>query len=162
MNYIRMVKAAKESGKVSDKQMWASVESVSDLLDCVKESHPDKYWTFMRGQAGIMNGGHYDQAWAEWDTSQISYTDKDGKAHKGAYWTCEQTEEATRGMAFPSGTTKWDVFVALNSFFADTCKVLTSEQIVKAAYQFYFADEDFGNGKGSKIWHYMQMVHERK
>ena len=104
-----------------------------------------------------MNGCHYDREWAEYDVSQITYTDKEGKKHTGAYWTCEQVEEATKAMSFPSGTTKWDKFVAFNSFRADTCKVLTEEQVLKAAYQFYFADEDFA--AKNKIWHYMEMVH---
>lgn len=161
MNYKEMVKAAKASGKVTEKQMWESVESVSNLMDCVKDAHPDMYWAFMREQVGIMNGGHYDEQFAMYDVSMIEYTDKDGKAHKGAYWTCEQTEEATRGMTFPSSTTKWDVFVGLNSFYADTCKALTSEQIIKAAYQYFFADEDWDKTRGSKIWCYMNMVHSK-
>lgn len=96
---------------------------------------------------------------AVFDVSQIAYTDKEGKKHTGAYWTCEQVEEATKAMSFPSGTTKWDKFVAFNSFFADTCKVLTEEQTLKTAYQFYFADEDFPKERGAKIWLYMAMVH---
>ena len=152
-----MMKAAKKNGTFAEKQMWDSVESVSELLDDIKDSHPERYWQFLREQAGIMNGCHYDREWAEYDVSQITYTDKEGKKHTGAYWTCEQVEEATKAMSFPSGTTKWDKFVAFNSFRADTCKVLTEEQVLKAAYQFYFADEDFA--AKNKIWHYMEMVH---
>lgn len=157
MNYQEMVKAAQKSGKTTEKQMWQSIENVSDLLCGIKDSHPDLYWSFMRKQAGIMMGCHYDKEWADYDVSQIAYTDKEGKKRTGAYWTCEQIEEATKGMNFPSGTTKWDVYVAMNSFHADTCKVLTDEQILKAAYQFYFADEDFP--ANTKIWKYMAMAH---
>lgn len=159
MNYLDMMKAAKKNGTFAEKQMWDSVESVSELLDNIKDSHPERYWQFLREQAGIMNGCHYDKAWANWDVSQIVYTDRDGKKHTGAYWTPEQVEEATKAMSFPSGTTKYDKFVAFNSFRADTCKVLTDEQVLKAAYQFYFADEDFPKERGAKIWLYMAMVH---
>lgn len=158
MNYYDMVKAAQTSGNFTEKQMWKSIDSVSDLLCEIKDAHPELYWHFMREQAGIMNGGHYDKVWADYDVSQIAYTDKEGKKHTGAYWTCEQIEEATKGMTFPSGTTKWDRFVAFNVFWSDTCKVLTDEQILKAAYQFYFADEDFE--AKNKIWCYMKMVHQ--
>lgn len=157
MNYQEMVKTAQKSGKTTEKQMWQSIESVSDLLCDIKDAHPDLYWRFMREQAGIMMGCHYDKEWADYDVSQIAYTDKEGKKHTGAYWTCEQIEEVTKAMSFPSGTTKYDRFVAFNSFHADTCKVLTDEQILKAAYQFYFADEDFP--VNTKIWKYMAMVH---
>lgn len=161
MNYLDMVKSAQKGGKTTEKQMWESIESVSDLLCDIKDAHPDLYWKFMRKQAGIMNGCHYDKEWADYDVSQIEYTDKDGKAHKGAYWTCEQIEEATKGMTFQNGTTKWDKFVAFNSFWADTCKALDTEQIIKSAYQFYFADEDFPKERGAKIWCYMKMVHSK-
>lgn len=161
MNYLDMVKSAQNGGHFTEKEMWKSVGSVSELLDEIKDSHKDLYWQFMREQAGIMNGGHYDKIWADYDVSQIEYTDKEGKSHTGAYWTCEQIEEATKGMAFPSGVTKYDKFVAFNSFWADTCKVLTDEQIIKAGYQFYFADEDFPKEHVAKIWCYMKMVHSK-
>lgn len=155
-----MVKAAKKNGTFAEKQMWDSVESVSELLDDIKESLPRRYWQFVREQYGIMNNCHYaDKEFAEWDISQIAYTDREGKKHTGAYWTCEQIEEATKAMSFPSGTTRYDKWVAFNSFWADTCKVLTEEQVLKAAYQFYFADEDFPKERGAKIWLYMAMVH---
>lgn len=158
MTYLEIVKAAKRSGTFAEKQMWDSVESVSDLLADIKDSHPERYWQFIREQYGIMNNCHYaDKEFADWDVSQIAYTDKEGKKRTGAYWTSEQVEEATKGMTFPSGTTKYDKFVAFNVFWSDTCKVLTEEQILKAAYQFYFADEDFA--AKNKIWHYMAMVH---
>lgn len=64
-------------------------------------------------------------------------------------------------MTFPSWTTKFDVFVAMNSFYADTCKALTSEHIIKAAYQYFFADEDWDKTRGSKICCYMKMVHSK-
>lgn len=158
MTYLEIVKAAKKSGTFAEKQMWDSVESVSDLLADIKDSHPERYWQFIREQYGIMNNCHYaDKEFADWDVSQIAYTDMEGKKRTGAYWTCEQVEEATKGMTFPSGTTKYDKFVAFNVFWSDTCKVLTEEQILKAAYQFYFADEDFA--AKNKIWNYMAMVH---
>lgn len=160
MKYLEMVKAAKKNGTFAEKQMWDSVESVSELLDDIKDSHPERYWQFIREQYGIMNNCHYaDKEFADWDVSQIAYTDKEGKKRTGAYWTCEQVEEATKGMTFPSGTTKYDKFVAFNVFWSDTCKVLTEEQILKAAYQFYFADEDWPKERGSKVWAYMAMVH---
>lgn len=158
MNYWDMVKAAQNGGHFTEKQMWQSVGSISELLDDIKDAHPDLYWQFMREQAGIMNGGHYDKVWADYDVSQIEYTDKDGKAHTGAYWTCEQIEEATKGMAFPSGVTKWDKFVAFNLAKSDFCKRFDDEQILKIGYLFFFADEDWdANGKGSatKVWEYI-------
>lgn len=160
MDYKKMIENARKTGIWSEKIMLDSVDSIAGLLECVKKADKDAYWRFIREQYGIMNNCHYaDKEFAEWDAAQIVYTDKEGKKHTGAYWTCEQIEEATKAMSFPSGTTKWDKFVAFNSFRADTCKVLTEEQVIKAAFQFYFADEDFPKERGSKVWAYMAMVH---
>ncbi len=159
MKYLEMVKAAKKNGTFAEKQMWDSVESVSELLDDIKESHPDLYWRFIREQYGIMNNCHYaDKEFAEYDVSQIAYSDKEGKKHTGAYWTCEQVEEATKTMTFPSGTTKWDKFVGFNLAYSDFCKKFDDAQILQIGHLFFFADEDWdANGKGSatKVWDYV-------
>lgn len=151
MDYLEMVKAAQKSGKTTEKQMWESIGSVSDLLCGIKDAHPDLYWKFLREQAGIMNGGHYNEEFAKWDVAQMQPL--------GEYWSMKQIEEATKGMAFPNGTTLCDKYVAFNSFANDLNGVLTDEQILQAAYQFYFADEDFPKERGAKIWCYMKMVH---
>lgn len=61
----------------------------------------------------------------------------------------------SEGMTFPNGTTKSDRFVAFNAAYADFCKSFSDEDVLRIAYDFYFADEDW---KGSgKIWTYMSM-----
>lgn len=74
--------------------------------------------------------------------------------HKGGYWTVDQIEEATKNKNFPSGCTRWDRYVAFNVFWADLCKVLDGEDIIEAAYAFWFDDEDWMPGD-NKIWSYM-------
>lgn len=149
-----MVKAAQKSGKTTEKQMWQSIESVSDLLCDIKDAHPDLYWRFLREQYGIMNNCHYaDKEWADYDVSQIAYTDREGKKRTGAYWTCEQVEEATKGMTFPSGTTRYDVYVAMNLAHSDFCKKFDDAQILQIGYLFFFADEDWGTN--TKVWDYV-------
>ena len=152
-----MVKSSQQKGTFTDKQMWKSVESVSELLEDIKKQHPDMYWAFMREQAGIINGCHYDESFALHDVSTISYTDRNGKKCDGGYWSLEQIEAATKAMSFPASTTKWDKYVAFNSFYSDTCTVYTDEEIIKGAFKFYFADEDAPAGK---IWRYMQGMRE--
>lgn len=149
MTYLEMVKAAKKNGTFAEKQMWDSVESVSELLDDIKDSHPERYWQFLREQAGIMNGSHYNEEYALYDVKNMQPL--------GEYWSIKQVEEATKGMTFPSGTTLYDRYVAFNAFANDLKGVLTDEEILKAAHAFWFADKDY-KGK-NKIWCYMAMVH---
>lgn len=153
MNYRYMVDHAKKAGLTNEKTMWESIDSFSELLEELKESHPQMYWDFMREQHGIMFHNHYDQSFAEYDVSQMHYTDKNGVKHYGAYWTAEQIESATQGMKFPQGTTKWDKFVAFNAAYSDFCRDFDDAQILKIGWLFYFADEDWGSD--TKIWEYM-------
>lgn len=138
--------------------MWETTRLVSDFIKPMKETNRKEYWRLLREVYGKMSGGHYNEEFALHDVSQIEYTDKEGKSHTGAYWTCEQTYEATREMKFPSGTTKWDIFVALNLAKSDFCKKFDDAQIVQIAYLFFFADEnwsDDGRVSSTKVWEYV-------
>ena len=153
MNYRHMVDAAKKAGVATEKTMWESIDSFSDLLEKLKESHPDMYWDFMRKQHGIMFHNHYDEEFAMYDVGQMHYTNKSGEKKHGGYWTADQIESATQGMKFPSGTTKWDKYVAFNAAYSDWSKDFDDANVLKIGYDFYFADEDWGSD--TKIWEYI-------
>lgn len=153
MNYREMVNHAKKAGVTNEQTMWESIDSFSELLEELKETHPQMYWDFMRKQHGIMFHNHYDEAFAMYDVSKMHYTSKSGEKKQGAYWTVEQIESATAGMKFPAGTTKWDKFVAVSVIYSDLCKVVDDSQIIQIAYEFFFNDEDWGDD--TKIWEYM-------
>jgi hypothetical protein len=150
ITYKTMVKEAKAAGLTTEKTMWESIDSFSDLLDELKDAHPDMYWRFMREQHGLMHHNHYDESFALYDVAQLRYTNKTGEKMSGAHWTVEQIEAATAGMRFPPGTTKWDKYVAFNAAYADLAKVFEEGDILKAGHALYFADEDWGDD--TKIW----------
>ena len=153
--YKEMVENAKGHGVSSEKVMWESIDSLSDMLCVMRKEHPDKYWAFMREQHGIMYGNHYDEEFAEWDVAQLAYTNKTGDKKHGGYWTVEQIEQATAGMKFPAGTNKWDKYVAFNAAYADFSKKFEDAEVLQIGYLMYFADEDWGSP--TKIWEYMSM-----
>lgn len=153
MNYREMVDHAKKAGVTNEQTMWESIDSFSELLEELKDAHPQMYWDFMRKQHGIMFHNHYDEAFAMYDVSKMHYTSKGGEKKQGAYWTVEQIESATAGMKFPAGTTKWDKFVAFNAAHSDFCKDFEDADVLKIGYSFFFADEDWGDD--TKIWEYM-------
>lgn len=159
MTYKEIVMKAKAAGVTTEKTMWESIEAFSELLEELKESHPDKYWEFMREQMGIMYHGHYDEAFAFYDVGQMTWTDRNGMKHSGAHWTPDQVEQATGSMRFPAGTTKWDKYVAFNAAYSDLCKEFDEGQILKAGFLLYFADEDWGDS--TKVWEYMS-AHPKK
>ena len=151
MDYKDLIKNAKANGVATEKAMYESIDSLNEMLCMMKEEHPQMYWDFMRKQHENLYGCHYDKHFAEMDVEKIRYT-VGGEKKTGAHWSVDQIEEATRNTSFPSGTTKWDKYVAFNSFYADLCTVLDEAQVLKCAHRFYFADEDAPNGK---IWVYM-------
>lgn len=151
--YKDMVEKAQEYGLTNEKIMWESIDSLSDLLCMMRKEHPDKYWAFMREQHGLMYGNHYDQEFAEWDVAHITYTNRANEKKSGGYWTAEQIEQATAGMKFPTGTTKWDKFVAFNNAYADFCRKFEDGDVLEIGYLMFFGDEDWGSN--TKIWEYM-------
>jgi hypothetical protein len=155
-----MVDSAKAAGMTNEKMMWDSIDSFSDLLEEIREAHPQLYWDFMREQHGIMHQRHYGEAFAMYDVSRMKYTDKNGMKHVGAHWTMEQIESATSGMRFPQGVTKWDKYVAFNAAYADLCKSFDEGDILKAGYALYFDDEDWGSD--TKIWDMYQARNDRE
>ena len=153
MDYKQMIEDAKAKGVTSEKMMWQSIDDVDMLLCILKKEHPKEYWTFLRRQHGNLYGGHYTEEFARWDVSQMKYTNRKNEKKEGEYWSVEQVEEATKGMPFPSGVTKWDKYVAFNAMYSDTCKKFEDAHILDIAHLFYFADEDWPN-PATKVWDY--------
>ena len=159
MKFSEMIQEAKAKGLTTETMMWESVEDLDVMLCQMKKEHPKEYWMFLRKQHGRLFRNHYDEKFAEHDVENLMWTDREGHKHNGAYWSCSQIKEATKDMIFPSGTTEHDKYVAYNATYADICRVLDEEIILKVAHQFWFADEDAPDGK---IWLYMCAMYEHK
>ena len=153
MDYKQMIEDAKTKGVTSEKMMWQSIDDVDGMLCIMKKEHPKEYWMFLRKQHGNLYAGHYTEEFARWDVSQIKYTSRKGEKKEGEYWSVEQIEEATKGMSFPSGVTKWDKYVAFNAMYSDMCRKFEDAHILDIAHLFYFSDEDWPN-PGTKVWDY--------
>lgn len=101
--------------------------------------------------------GHFTEESAKEAVKNIRYTDKFGIVQTGAHWDLSQVKEATQNVSMPDGTTEWDKWVAYNAIYADLCRVLPDEQLLKVAYEFFFNDEDYV-GNDSKIWRYVMAM----
>jgi len=156
--YQKMLEKAKEKGLTSEALMWSGIKEVDKMLCVIKEVEPQMYWNFLRSQHKALYKGHYDQDYADYDLSQIYYTDKSGMKRSGPYWPLEKIEEATKAMNFPNGTNKWDIYVAFNVFKSDLAKALNDEEVIRGAHEFFFQDEDFKKEGTTKLWEYMDSV----
>lgn len=146
MRYKEMIEEARAKGLTSEKEMWMGIAMVDEILCEIKEEHPELYWNFIREQHGMLFKGHYNEEFALHDVSKMQPI--------GEYWSCKDVEDATKGMVFPSGTTKWDKYVAFNAF-ANDLQGIDDAIILKSAYKFWFEDKDWH--KGNKIWEYMKL-----
>ena len=135
--------------------MWKSVDRVDALLENIKEDDPEAYWRFLREAHEDIYGCHYNQSYAEYDLSNLRYTDSEGVYHEGPHWSLNEVLSVTRSKSFPDGTTEADKWVAYNAAYADFCKKFNDSEILDIAYLFYFADEDAPEGK---IWRYMNAM----
>ena len=153
--YRKMIEQAKAKGLTNEQMMWSSIEDIDALLQKMKGSHPDIYWAFIHAQHKNLYKGHYDEEFAEWEMSQVYYISKAGEKTNHPYWSVEQIEEATKGYNYPSGTTKWDKWVAHNVFRSDTMKSLPDDLALKAGWEFFFDDVDFKKEGTTKLWEYM-------
>ena len=150
--FMKMVRESVKNG--SDEQiMWKSVEVADEMLCDIKESHPEQYDHYMRKMTEALFGCHYNEAMAMEDVEKMHHTNKNGEVVSGCYWTPEQVEEAWEGKKFPTGTTKFDKFIAANAIWHDLDNVLEPEQILDVAYNIFFADED--SNLDGKVWKYI-------
>lgn len=155
MKYKRMIEEARRAGKGTELAMWASIESVSDLLEDLKEDYPEKYWAFLRKTHEDMYGKHYNEEFAQWDIEQMHSTDPNGMHHKGAHWSKAEVTQAMHGHPMPAEVTECDKWVAANAMWHDLHRGFDDKQVILATILFFFSDEDWaGDGK---IWRYMQM-----
>lgn len=156
MTYKQIVQKAREQGVNTERAMESSVNSVSEMLESLKDVHPDVYKRFLQKTHEDLFGPHYDEDYANEAVKSLEYTDENGTRHYGPHWTKQEVINATAGKSFPSGTTDCDKYVAYNAAYADFCKKFDDDDILDIAYLFFFADEDW-KGKG-KIWTYMHSM----
>ena len=152
MDYKKMIRSYADNGG-DEKKMWASVDVTEEAMEYIRETNPEKYECLMRKLHEALYGKHYSEELAHYDVSKMHSTGADGTKHTGAHWTLEQVDAATASLPFPKGTTKCDKYVAYNAAWHDLHKDFSDEQILKAAYSIWFADEDWHTE--GKIWDYM-------
>lgn len=166
MSYYSMVKGNARKFTGDESVMWASIEQVSDLLEDIKEPHPDIYWAFMRRAHELMYGKHFDEEYAEWEVAQMYHKSPDGKECRGAHWTMEQTDAVydKYRSRLPSEVTPGDMYVALNAQYHDLGewfmghmpnKEEAESAIIESAVKFWFMDDDWPTA--TKVWCYFRM-----
>lgn len=164
--YYDMVKANFNKLRNDEGVMWDSIEMWDKHLEEMREHHPDKYWELMRRTHEMMYGKHFDREYAEWEVEQMHHQSPDGKEHRGAHWTMEQTNTVydKYRSRLPSEITPGDFYVALNAQYHDLGqwfmehmpdKEAAEGAIIESAVKFWFMDDDWPTA--TKVWCYFRM-----
>lgn len=155
--YDMFLSKAREDGVVTEQKMWMAACKASKYMGMAQEGKltNDEYWKFMREQHELFYGPHYDEEFAKYDLSKISYRGKSRDLRTGEYWSMAQIQEATSGMAFPKGTTDWDKYVAFNVAYSMLFNDFEDGDIIKAGYRIFFGTSD---GVEGRIWLHMQPI----
>lgn len=160
MKYIQLIEQARATGVATEKKMNAAIEQMSCDLASIKNEHPDIYWRIMRHQHAVIYDRHYSEKFAHHDVNNLEYGELDDEGmptQYGPHWTSAQIESATKGLEFHPKVNIWDKYVAFNSMYADLCTDMSEEEIIKAAYLFYFRDAYWQYDDCTKIWDYITM-----
>lgn len=163
MSYYSIVKDNARKFTGDESVMWASIEQVSDLLEEIKESHPDIYWAFMRKAHELMFGKHFDKHYAKYEVEKMSHVGDDGRTYDGEHWSREQTNNVMSQYRtkLPAEVNEYDFYVALNNHWHDTVctakRHFSSEAdaeayIIDEAVAVWFNDSDWGDS--TKVWEY--------
>lgn len=160
-----MIQANYSKVRGDEKIMYGSVDIIDDMLEEMKEHHPDKYWEVMRSTHELIYGKHFDKEYAEWEVAQMHHKGDDGKVHRGEHWTIEQTTEVMQlyKSKLPAEITAGDFYVALNTEWHDyICWAMehypsegeADNAIIEMAVRFWFLDDDWGDN--IKVWEYFR------
>ncbi len=162
MNYTQLLDQAKTNGVITDKKMSAAMQQMSCDLKQIKEADEHLYWNILRRQHEVFYERHYSEKMANHDVNNLVYSECDEQgepAGYGPHWSVLKVGELTRDMKFHPKVNHWDKYVAFNAMYADLSGTMNDEDIIKAAYAFYFCDADWQQTENdcTKIWDYMSM-----
>lgn len=107
--------------------MWEATKMVSDIIEPMKTTHPDKYWELIKSTYSLLAGPHFNEDFGSWQIAQMSYKDKNGNIHRAPHWTTAQyaaAYEALRPKIKDDKYTAWDLAVTLEMLYSDYICVL--------------------------------------
>lgn len=159
MDYYELIhKYGKGKG---EEAMWKSVRILSEMMDELKESHPEKYWKMLKDTYASMCGPHFNEEFGEWQIEQMFFKDKNGNIHHAPNWTREQYKtvyELNKGKL--KDYTCWDFAVAVEMQYTDYyCRLRTwfpnaSDDDIKMKAVELAIDylDDIDDDEGGKVW----------
>lgn len=157
MNYEKIIEQAKIHGLANDRQSAVATKKLSSDLMKVKDIDEGLYHEILLDQHEAFFGRHYSENMANHTVNALEYM-IDEEVRCGAHWTSDEIEKATKDMRFNPKVNRWDRYVAFNTMYASLCSDFKDEDIIKAAYLFFFCDAGWQSEDDcTKVWDYTAM-----
>lgn len=148
-----MIKNA-QGQRDGERKMWESVVLIDEMMEDVKEVHPELYDKMRSKQHFILFGYHFDEYTAKEAVRNMYHADSRGNRIEGEHWTAEQANDAVRNMRISADYNKWDIYYSLNATWHDLEQLYQTlgmssieEKIIRTAVCLYLKDEDAPDGK---------------
>ena len=160
MDYYELIhKYGKGKG---EEAMWKSVRILSEMMDELKESHPEKYWKMLKDTYASMCGPHFNEEFGEWQIEQMFFKDKNGNIHHAPNWTREQyktvyelnkgklKDYTCRDFAVAVEMQYTDYYCRLRTWFPNASDDDIKMKAVELAIDYL---DDIDDDEGGKVWH---------
>lgn len=122
--YYNIVKA--KSRNSDDKVMWMSVQMVDELLEKMKQAHPEVYQKFINDTINLYYDKHFDEMLAEMVVDKMYHCEKEGMdKHKihGEHYSIDYARKV-RSEYGKMPYNEWDWYVLLNMTYHDNVCIL--------------------------------------
>lgn len=159
MTYFDLVKKY-GSGK-GETAMWQSLGKVSEVIEGMRTTHPDKYWKLFKETYAAMCGPHFNEEFGMWQIEQMYFKDRNGNIHRAPNWTKEQYKQVYEAYKSKLGDYScWDFAVTIEMQYTDYyCRLkswfpsATEDDIkMKAVEMAIDYLNDIDDEEGGKIW----------
>ena len=153
LTYYDIVKGADGD----EDMMWEGVKRVSELVDELKETNPEKAAEFLEQEYLAMNGKHFNETLAKVTVADMWHKDPNGNTVKGEAVTPQDAQTLLTGKTDEYAKKHyWDAYVAANGFMHDLGKAgLPKSEIMSAAKAFWFNDDDREDPSHKVAWYYL-------
>lgn len=154
---------------VSINELLVAISCLNPILEYVEKHDSKIFWKTMRSFHEHIRGNHFDELYAKYQVDNMYHTKKNGIICKGEIYSIEDAKRIHEKYikSIDSSNNCWDVYVAINAQFHDYYSLynewynnITNEEldikIIESAINFWFKDEDAGNGK---IWNYFKNIY---
>lgn len=133
------------------------MKALDMILFWANENYHPVYEQYLIEKYEEEHGPHFNEEKARETVACLRHMEHEEWV-KGEHWSIEQVENCISQYNLGEYDTKWDFYVAINTWYHDMCVTYRNrndeENLIPDAVTFFFEDEDADEGK---IWKYSHL-----